>query len=32
MVQEADFFGSPFEVGSSVQVSWQAADAHQLSA
>jgi len=32
MVQEADFFSSPFEVGSAVQVSWSATDAHQLQA
>jgi len=32
MVQESDFFNSPFEVGSAVQVSWRAADAHQLQA
>jgi putative spermidine/putrescine transport system ATP-binding protein len=32
MVQEAEFFRSPFEVGSAVQVSWSAADAHQLQA
>jgi putative spermidine/putrescine transport system ATP-binding protein len=32
MVQEAEFFNSPFEVGSAVQVSWSAADAHQLQA
>ncbi|HSD38082.1 MAG TPA: ABC transporter ATP-binding protein [Rhodocyclaceae bacterium] len=32
MVHEADFFNSPFEVGNAVQVSWRAADAHQLQA
>ncbi|MDB5802500.1 MAG: Fe3+/spermidine/putrescine transporter ATP-binding protein [Rhodocyclales bacterium] len=32
MLQEAEFFNAPFEVGTAVQVSWRAADAHRLSA
>jgi putative spermidine/putrescine transport system ATP-binding protein len=32
MLQEAEFFSSPFEVGSAVQVSWRAMDAHPLQA
>ncbi|MEC5384297.1 ABC transporter ATP-binding protein [Uliginosibacterium sp. H3] len=32
MVQESEFFTSPVEVGSAVQVSWRTADAHRLQA
>ncbi|MDB5812962.1 MAG: Fe3+/spermidine/putrescine transporter ATP-binding protein [Rhodocyclales bacterium] len=32
MLQEAEFFNAPFEVGTSVQVAWSATDAHQLPA
>jgi putative spermidine/putrescine transport system ATP-binding protein len=32
MLQEAEFFNAPFEVGTPVQVAWSATDAHQLPA